>query len=304
MRGTYFDFLEAGTRIWATVVHDGLGALGNAGIVDLGGQTLIFDTTQSIAAAEELREMAKKYTGRDVTLVVNSHAHNDHVFGNQVFRDVPILSAHRVRQTMVDRMPPFLEFAQAHPEYPQILRDRLANTQLTAQARWELERDAGDVEHVAAHLREYEMTLPTWCMGTELHLHGTDRSAHLMVYDAAHSAADLTLYVPEEHVLFAGDLASVGYHPSMKDGHPSQWISALDQVLTRELAAVVTGHGPVGTRWHVELTRQYLIDMISTAKATRTDEWASMPHPYDEWRGGSWYVTNLKFLKTWLTDQT
>ena len=53
--------------------------------MDLGGSTLVIDTTLTPTAAEDLRADAQHLTGRVPNLVVNTHYHNDHIWGNQVF---------------------------------------------------------------------------------------------------------------------------------------------------------------------------------------------------------------------------
>ena len=208
-RGAYFDFHEVRTGVYAAIVHDGAGALGNAGIVDLGDRTLVFDTTQSIPAAQELKSAAKKLTGQEASLVVNSHRHNDHVLGNQVF-DTTIISTETTRSVMSNRLPAFLEFAKAHPEYPNQIRNRLSDASLSDQGRWEVERDLGDTEHLATHLPEYVPTLPSLCFENQMHIYGSAREAKLLTYGVAHSASDALMYLPEDKVLFVGDLAFIG----------------------------------------------------------------------------------------------
>lgn len=298
-RGTYFDFYEVQSGITAAIVHDGAGALGNAGIVDLGDRTLVFDTTQSLAAAQELRTAAKEFTGRDASLVINSHRHNDHVLGNQIFADAVIISTHKTHNAMADRIPSFFEFAKAHPEYPKQMRDRLSDSSLSEQGRWELERDVHDMEHLAAHLEEYEVALPTLCFDNELYLHGSRRQAKLLTYGSGHSPSDAFMYLPQEKVLFIGDLAFVGYHPAMRDGNPEQWVTILDRILQLDFDTVIAGHGPVGNRRDVEETKRYLEDLLAAAKSISETEpdGAGIPEGYRQWRGESVYFGNLKFLR-------
>ena len=90
-KGVYFA-LETPTR----------GAGANAGIVDLGGHLLLFDTFATPEAAAELRTAAETLTGQPVRTVVNSHAHPAHTQGNNAFgADVDIISTHQTRQLLV-----------------------------------------------------------------------------------------------------------------------------------------------------------------------------------------------------------
>ena len=79
--------------IYAAIAKEGTGAVANTGFMDLGDQTLIFDTFNTPQAAEELRRMAENYCPHPITYVINSHWHGDHIRGNQIFKDKIILSS-------------------------------------------------------------------------------------------------------------------------------------------------------------------------------------------------------------------
>ena len=53
MEGNYFRLEEVANGVYAAVVTPGVGAMGNAGIVDLGDRTLVFDTFLTRAAARD-----------------------------------------------------------------------------------------------------------------------------------------------------------------------------------------------------------------------------------------------------------
>ena len=54
------------------------------------------------------------------------------------------------------------------------------------------------------------------------------------------------LYLPEEKVLFVGDLAVNKTIPAFPDGHISKWVDVLEKVETVDADTFVPGHGPVG----------------------------------------------------------
>jgi glyoxylase-like metal-dependent hydrolase (beta-lactamase superfamily II) len=82
---THFRLEQLAGGVYAAIHIDGGAAIGNAGIVDLGDRTLIFDALFTPQAAEDLRAAAEALTGRAVDAVIDSHYHNDHIWGNQVF---------------------------------------------------------------------------------------------------------------------------------------------------------------------------------------------------------------------------
>jgi cyclase len=73
----------------------------NAGIIDLGDQTLIFDTTALPAHAREIKAAAEALTGRPATYVINSHVHPDHIQGNIVLADHATLVSSRVTRDAI-----------------------------------------------------------------------------------------------------------------------------------------------------------------------------------------------------------
>ena len=81
----HFALEEIAEGVYAAVGISGSASHSNAGIVDLGDRTLVFDTFVTPRAAEDLRVAAEHLTGRAVTCVINSHSHADHCCGNQVF---------------------------------------------------------------------------------------------------------------------------------------------------------------------------------------------------------------------------
>ncbi len=98
---SFFHIEPLAEGVYAAIANDEDRAPGNAGIVDLGGETLIFDTFLVPHAAQDLRTAAEELTRQPVGWVVNSHAHRDHVFGNQVFAPAAtIVSTAGTRQLM------------------------------------------------------------------------------------------------------------------------------------------------------------------------------------------------------------
>jgi hypothetical protein len=65
----YFQLEQVAQGVYAAIVPEGSAAQGNAGIVDLGNRTLVFDTFCILQAARELREAAEQLTGRPVDYI-------------------------------------------------------------------------------------------------------------------------------------------------------------------------------------------------------------------------------------------
>ena len=72
--------------------------------------------------------------------------------------------------------------------------------------------------------------------------------------------------LPDQGVLFAGDIAFHGYIPSMQDSYPSLWVTAADVLARPELPVVVPGHGPVGTPDDLREMRDCLAHIVAEAQ--------------------------------------
>jgi glyoxylase-like metal-dependent hydrolase (beta-lactamase superfamily II) len=66
-----------------------------------------------------------------------------------------------------------------------------------------------------------------------------------LYFGPCHTLGDIAVWVPDERVLFAGDLAFVGSTPLVWEGSLHNWISTIDALLELRPAIVVPGHGPV-----------------------------------------------------------
>jgi glyoxylase-like metal-dependent hydrolase (beta-lactamase superfamily II) len=235
-----FEALADG--VWAAIVNEGSGAIGNAGIVDLGDRTLVFDTGVSPAAGAELRGQAATLTGRPPALVVNSHWHGDHVYGNQAFDGIPIVATARTRQ--------LVETAGA---------ERLATNRAGNPA-----------------LNEVRLTPPTDAFEGSLDL----GRAELLTYGGGHTESDSFLYLRDERILFTADLVVVQAHPWVGDGDVGTWIEILGRIDELSAQTVSPGHGPVGTGGDVTAMRAHLERLRELEPgAPMPDEWAGLAHP-------------------------
>jgi glyoxylase-like metal-dependent hydrolase (beta-lactamase superfamily II) len=108
----HFTLEKIKEGIYAAIVTEYGGGIGNAGIIDLGDQTVIFDTFNTPQAARDLRKAAEDLIGNPVSYVVNSHWHGDHIRGNQSFEDCKIISTVHTRELMEEIHPPRIKQQQ------------------------------------------------------------------------------------------------------------------------------------------------------------------------------------------------
>ena len=293
----HFTVDQLGDGVWA-VLHrtappaPDAWAVSNAGIVDLGDRTLVFDTLMSPDAARELRMAAEELTGRLPDVVVYSHAHNDHTWGGSVFPEATIVSSGQARAAMV---------ADGHLEvadFREVVTDRLAFWADAASS------DDPVVRHdapfflpywngVAAALPALDLRYPDVTFDDRLELHGRDWRVELVATDRAHAAGDTFLLVPDARVAFCGDLLFVGCSPFLGDGDIFGLRASLRALEVSGADRFVPGHGPVGGAAELGVLARYVGDVEQLGTAGLED--TPMPDPYRSWGFARFFAPNVAF---------
>ncbi|HEY7850914.1 MAG TPA: MBL fold metallo-hydrolase [Ktedonobacterales bacterium] len=299
----YFRLERLGEGIFHAIATPGSGSLGNAGIIDLGAETLIFDTMLTAAAARDLRAAAERLTGRAPRYVVNSHFHADHTIGNIAFDDATIIAT----------TPTAERFANENDQFLRELREQGA--ELDAQARAEaaavsdsaVRRDMEEQnDDFAALMREAHTTRSRRAditFESQLTIHGAHRAVRLISWGGGHTASDAVLYLPTERILFTGDLIFHRCHASISDSDPTEWLRILGEMERLDIATLAPGHGAVASRTAITEQRAYLEAMLALAlqavEAGKVEEEAvaaSIPLAYRDYGFASGFAHTLRAL--------
>jgi cyclase len=301
----HFTLEELAPGVHAAIATpDGFG-LCNAGIVDLGGASLVFDAMLTPQAGEALGRAAQRLTGRPTDFLVNSHYHGDHVRGNSAVAPVRIVSSKRVRELVIERASAHLasDRAEVPGELEGLRSGRIAATPV--------ERPILEAwyEGVLATPPDLAVRPPDLTLERELVLHGSRRSARVLSYGGGHSPSDVLVFLPAERIAFLGDLFFSGFHPSMGDGDPDALLRILAEV--RELGPdrALPGHGPVGGVPEIRALEQYIVALQHRARERRSEgkapantEGEVPPPPYDRWKFSAFYRKNLEFVQDRLAE--
>ncbi len=261
-------------------------ALCNSGIVDLGGETVVFDSMLTPTAGALLARTAERLTGRRPAWVVNSHWHGDHIWGNSAFVSSHIVSSRTVRANIEAR-----SLSQFRNDRREMRREL---PRLTGPRSPYAKRDRAELrgwfQGVVSMPPSHRIVPPGVTFEDELVLTGSRRSIELRTYGGGHSPSDVFAYLPDERVVFAGDLALRGLHPSVGDGRPRAWVAILRRMEKLPISTVVPGHGSPGPKSTLATTRTYLQDLqrivrewMRTRKEARTLSRIPIPAPYRRW---------------------
>lgn len=311
----HFRLEQIAAGVYAAIALREGAAHSNAGIVDLGDRTLIFDTLGTPKAAEELRDTAEHLTGRPATYIVNSNADHDHWLGNQVFAsDATIISTSTTRERMTTTGTNYIKRCKGNPatleEQIRAAEERLKSE---TDERWRasLSGRAAMLRNELAALPTLALRFPDLTFEKKMMFHGTRRTVKLLTWGGGHSSSDAFLLLPAERIVFMGDLGFFQFHFPLIGGDPQTLTTILERLVKLDLETYVPGHGPLRTKADVILQTRYIAALEALAAQVievggSADKAAEqpIPSPFDAWSHGmGLFGANMRFLHQRLSDK-
>ena len=301
----HFALEQIADGVYVAIATDGGWAVCNAGIVDLGDRTVVIDTFVHTEPAGELGRAAEALTGRPVDYVFNTHAHRDHVRGNQAFPGASIVATTGTRRLM-SRAWQAREQRVAREGLEPMRRETEAELQaILSDPRQTLEDKIlweGYLGGILAGMDTLRMRLPEITFDRELTLHGSKRRAVAITFGGGHSESDALLHLPEDGILFFGDLLFIGYQPYVAEGDADEFVRTLRQAQALGARLLIPGHGPLGgpeafapMHDYVAVLRAGVAELARTGDSREAGE-ISIPAPFDRWRWRSFFRDNLEAL--------
>lgn len=230
MVNTTPELQELAPGVWAYIQPDGGWMINNMGLVVGDAGVTSIDMTSTEQRTRAYLEAVKTVTDEPIKRVVLTHSHPDHCNGTSMVPDAEIIS-HRV--TAQDLLRP-------HSLAPHIFEPF----------------NQGNIEaRIPTVVFDDALTIDPNGRRIEVRHPGT----------AAHTRGDAYVWLPEERVLFAGDLLFHGGTPFALSGSPSGWLRALEQMQALEPEIVVPGHGPAGNKELFAPVVEYLNFLVEVA---------------------------------------
>ncbi len=217
----------------------------NCGLVVGEDRCLVIDTRGDIEQGRELAGAVRQITPLE-PVVVNTHAHYDHCFGNGAFADSQIYAHSEALADLV---------SSGEQQRGQVVQQLLTQ---------------GKVEQ--AHVvRETELVLPFYVIEQDTAVQLGGRDVHLLVGGRGHTNHDVVVAVPDAEVVFWGDLVEEGADPAMEDGFPLEWSETLTGLgrrrQVRNARVAVPGHGAVLDPTQVDRQRGQLAALARGLRA-------------------------------------
>lgn len=218
------------------------GYLGNnVGVIITQEGLILIESPMLPDNSRHWKEAIKKITDKKFAYLINTHHHFDHVIGNYHF-ECPVI-AHK------NAMAGF-EFLKNH------LKDEFERFFPEDRDRWE------------ADLPDMKVVMPQITFSKELFLNMGDCVIEVK-FVGGHCASSLSVYVPSEKTVFAGDNLDNEMHPFLGQARLSLWTDYLKGLLAMEVDTILPGHGPVGSQETARKFLRYLEEFVRQVKALK-----------------------------------
>jgi glyoxylase-like metal-dependent hydrolase (beta-lactamase superfamily II) len=214
----------------------------NIGVVLGGDEALVIDTRSTHAQAREILADIRELTRAPVTVVVDTHGHFDHVYGNHVFRPATIWGHERC-VTFIART-------------GEVRRARIAASE----------------PEIAADMPEVVIDPPDRTFAAEATIEVGGRPVELRYLGRGHTDHDAVISVPGAGVMFAGDLLEGGAVPFFGDGYPLDWPATAAGIVPLVDGVVVPGHGDHAGRAFAEAQARSFAALAALARRVAAGE--------------------------------
>jgi cyclase len=228
---------EIAPGVWVRMGDRSRNQPANAGWVIFKDYILVIDANYPWGAKEILPEI-KKTSSKPIRFVFNTHYHGDHAYGGSLFTD----------------------------QGAQIVcsAECAAESKTKGQAGWDRNTATGEFS-----LKPYKLAHPTITFGNSMAFDDGEHRVELLLVGPGHSKGDAVAWLPNEKILFTGDLCvnwGLGNNAGDADADHDHWLRALDRMAALAPSLVVVGHGTLGGIADLRAQHAYMADMVDTVR--------------------------------------
>ena len=203
-------FSEIGDGLWAFTAEGDP----NTGVIIGDDSVMIVEAQATPRLARKVIEKVREVTDKPISHLVMTHYHAVRVLGASAYGAPTVIMGEKARAMVVERgqedwdseFGRFPRLFQGHEEIP-------------------------------------GLTWPTETFSDRMTVYLGKRRVDLMHLGRAHTAGDIVAYVPDQNVMFTGDI--VEYHSACYcgDGHFADWPQTLEAIRAFGLDAIAPGRG-------------------------------------------------------------
>ena len=216
----------------------------NTGIVIGDDAVMVIDTQATPGMAQDVIRRIREVTSKPIKYVVLSHYHAVRVLGASAYAPEHIIASEDTLGLIKERGEQ--DKASEIGRFPRLFRD---------------------VQSVPAGL-----TWPTLTFSGKMTLWLGKLEVQLLQLGRGHTKGDTVVWLPQERILFSGDLVEFDATPYAGDAYFQDWPATLDRLAALEPAKLVPGRGaaletPAQVAAGLDGTRNFVRDVYAAVQA-------------------------------------
>ncbi len=220
------DLVELASDVYAYIQSGGTWFISNAGLIVGQKNAVAIDSLASKEMVEDFLNRTRKVTEKPIEILINTHFHGDHTYTNHLYPEATTITDEVTRKQTEEASEEEIElYSQVWPE----------------------------IDFSEAKINPQDITFRE-----KATIFQDGREIRLISVGAAHTKSDLYVYLPEEQIVFCGDLLFYQCTPFALFGHIPGYIRAIDQLANLNAESYVPGHGPVCGKEGLYEAREYL----------------------------------------------
>ena len=230
-------FQEVGRDLWAFTAEGDP----NSGVIIGDDSVMIIEAQATPRLARKVIEKVREVTDKPITHVALTHYHAVRVLGASAFGAQQIIMSDMARAMVAERGQE--EWDSEFQRFPRLFE---------------------------GHESIPGLTWPTTTFRDRMTVYLGNRRVDLMHLGRAHTAGDIVIHVPDENVMFTGDIVEYRSACYCGDGYFKDWSTTLDAIKAYQVDAIAPGRGDalVGTKMvskAIENTRDFVSSTYAPA---------------------------------------